>query len=624
MSERVASAEVHRRELVTLDDFNGTNLEAPLEGDGRVSTQHLSHVYFMASTKAEKSGAQEVARVYHLLAQLCRIHLRPEDRASPWSASMAMGEWRSPIPADFKGDQNTVLCAIIPNIENPGLRARIADVVWTNERQLVEMANTAVDAYHLCAKGLLEGRLKPYPDSDIVGFEALSYLQRGLRISYQTRKKDARGRAALHDGLVSLLHQLYELAKQQSAHILFLRTAELALDYRLLESAVVAPDSELVAATGSQDVPLAAKTVWDLGARLYEEMKNNEGLHRCKVASVGQTLAMRKQVAGSAGAEAHWIQEALLELRHVDGLEDLERELTIDLRRLQKEILKGIGRFQFPLDLTEVRNSVTERFSEMSFPDALREFGLLSISPSLQVLKEEALGKLRSSPIQGMWGTGHLDREGKLIAKSAAPDNADEQDDGWLRSQLLSGEDLRWQLKISGYIAPARMIIHDRFHIEERHISPIVEHSPFVPRFQKPIVTLGLTRYMQGDLMSATHLLISQIEPCLRHLLKVAGHDPVGRKDNGTEEDFDLNQMFSRRRPQLENIFGEDWLFELDLLFGQRPGLSLRNDLCHGQISASACFQPAVQYGCWMMYRLCMIFLLSKWERIAADIEAVG
>jgi hypothetical protein len=188
----------------------------------------------------------------------------------------------------------------------------------------------------------------------------------------------------------------------------------------------------------------------------------------------------------------------------------------------------------------------------------------------------------------------------------------------------LSGEDLRWQLKISGYIAPARMIIHDRFHIEERHISPIVEHSPFVPRFQKPIVTLGLTRYMQGDLMSATHLLISQIEPCLRHLLKVAGHDPVGRKDNGTEEDFDLNQMFSRRRPQLENIFGEDWLFELDLLFGQRPGLSLRNDLCHGQISASACFQPAVQYGCWMMYRLCMIFLLSKWERIAADIEAVG
>jgi hypothetical protein len=146
--------------------------------------------------------------------------------------------------------------------------------------------------------------------------------------------------------------------------------------------------------------------------------------------------------------------------------------------------------------------------------------------------------------------------------------------------------------------------------------------SPFVPQSQAPIIILGLTRYFQGDFMSATHLLISQLEPCLRHILKLNGHDPVRRFDDGTEEDSDLNALIGKMRPELERIFGVDWVYELDLLFAGRPGPSLRNELSHGQLSAAACFHPNVAYGCWMMYRLCMIFLLPQWDQIAPDLQA--
>ena len=80
--------------------------------------------------------------------------------------------------------------------------------------------------------------------------------------------------------------------------------------------------------------------------------------------------------------------------------------------------------------------------------------------------------------------------------------------------------------------------------------------------------------------------------------------------------------MFVRMRPDLERTFGVDWVYELDLLFAGRPGPSLRNELSHGHLSAAACFHPNFVYGCWMMYRLCMVPLLPQWDQIATDLQA--
>jgi hypothetical protein len=173
-----------------------------------------------------------------------------------------------------------------------------------------------------------------------------------------------------------------------------------------------------------------------------------------------------------------------------------------------------------------------------------------------------------------------------------------------------------------GVIESARLTMHTHFLIEERHIEPLVSHSPFVPRSQVPLVALGMARFFQGDLMSAAHLLIPQLEPCLRHILKMNGHDPVRQHDDGTEEEYDINAMFMRMRPELTTIFGENLVYEMDLLFVGRPGPSLRNALSRGQISAGACFHPDMVYGCWLIYRLCMVFLLRHWDQLAPELEA--
>ena len=64
--------------------------------------------------------------------------------------------------------------------------------------------------------------------------------------------------------------------------------------------------------------PMGVKKAWDLAARLHENLGDKEARQRCLKAAVDQTLAMRDQVKGSAAAEAGWINDALLQLRHID------------------------------------------------------------------------------------------------------------------------------------------------------------------------------------------------------------------------------------------------------------------------------------------------------------------
>lgn len=610
--------------IVTVAEFDAVDFEAVLPDASKVDPYHLNRQFWSIAAEAKTKGQLSAARVFSLLASVCSIHLRPDDRADPWGPMLVLTDnRRSPIPSDFKGEQSTAFLAIIGRIKNPGLRARLADIAWTNDRKAAgSAAAIAVAAYQECANGLLAGTFKPSLQDAKVSIEVLNYVQRALAIAQATTKKDSKGRALFGDSLKATVQNLYAAAKGDKKYVVFLRTAELMLYYELAEAAAVAEDCEALAATNSNDFVMPIKSLWTLAADLHRQANDKEAEQRCRLASVQQTLAMRKQVS-SSGAEAHWVQRALLELRHIEGQDDLEDSLLLELRRLQRESTREVSTFSFDIDVKEPREKIEARFEKLTLAEAMRDFAILANSKPIPELRKEALELLRKHPLQAMMAIGHIDQDGKSIAHSPGAETEGEQSEEWFRAQDLRSEAIRQQFSIAGWIEPARRIIHGRFLIEERHLEPIVMRSPFVPPSQAPVVLLGLTRYFQGDFISAAHLLISQLEPCLRYVLKQKGHDPVQLRDDGTEEEYDLNKMFTRMRPELVGIFGADWVYELDLLFVGRPGPSLRNELSHGHISAGACLHYSVLYGCWMMHRLCTACLLPYWDRITPELAAL-
>jgi hypothetical protein len=599
------------RALVTPADFDTVDFEAPIRSLDICDPQDFSTAYEQAFGAARKAGDEPAQVVYRLLYHLCSIMLHVSDSANVWGPFGSGPNGRTAIPEDFRGEQTATFAAIVPRIVNPGLRARIADIAWSNNRRDGASAAAAIEAYCESVEGLLSGQWKTRYDRNPTA-AALPFVQRALQIANATTKRTKRPAR-----LLTMFESIYNATRDPPDIATFTSLADLALAFGLRQPNAVAP--ELEAAAGAISIgtyPMAVKRAWDLAARLYNNLGDKDARRRCLIGAVEQTLAMRNDVKGSAGAEASWVMDALQQLRHIDGMEDRERELEIELRRLQKASLKQMGSFEFDLKIGDTPQKVAEHFAALSLSDSLKQFALLDHSRDPAKLRAEALEVAKASPLMAMMPWVHVDDEGRTTSRSAGAPFDGEPDETWFRRMIGESERIRRARIVSAAIDPARVAIHARFGIAERHFNAIVGLSGFVPDEQKPILALGFVRFFQGDFMSATHLLIPQLEAALRHLLKKNGHDPGKRRDDATEEDLSLSGLFLRFRPDLDKILTPALASEIDLLFNARPGPALRHELAHGQISAGACFHPDVYYANWLIYRLACLLILPGWDAV--------
>lgn len=494
-----------------------------------------------------------------------------------------------------------------PSLAHSGLRARLADLAWTNDRKLGASAALAIDSYCECAERLVDGRsLPPFNMPGLAAHEALQYVERALVLGFVTRRKHVQP-----ERTVAALKAVYAIARDRNEVGIFVRAAELGIGYDLLEPAAVAIDAETVAdRMGPGSYALAAKAALDLAAQLHEQSNDAKSRRRCQLKAIEHILAMRGQVSGP-GAEAHWIQTALFALRHVRSAEARRREL----RDLQEDSLGEMGQFSVPLDVGDERDRVLRGFDAMDLSRALRELACLSRSRPIGELRRDAL---KSLPLSTMMGGSYLDADGKSAAQVAAAPTVEEHDDEWFKATINKHEGIRRHIIVVGRFEPARLSIASRFAISERHLLPIVQHSPFVREDQAGLMSLGFTRLIQGDYRSAVHLLVPQLEPSLRYVLRLAGHDLAIEFDDMTEENVGLTALLGRLRPQLEECIPAEVMLEVELLFHHRPGLALRHAVSHGLLGTGGSFSIDAIYACWLLYQLTCAPLLADWDQILA------
>src|ERR1700694_640154 len=139
--------------LVPLADFEACPLEAPITGLKQVDMASISLAYQQASATTPPPCKE----VFRLLAEITGIHLNPAERGGIWRPGLSFDNRRSMIPSDIRGEQSDVLEEVLPRIEHPVLRARVADIVWTNDMRKGGVAKTAINAYCDCVDGLVDG-----------------------------------------------------------------------------------------------------------------------------------------------------------------------------------------------------------------------------------------------------------------------------------------------------------------------------------------------------------------------------------------------------------------------------------------------------------------------------------
>jgi hypothetical protein len=611
------SNEDEGRRVVTLAEFQGCSLEQPIANVKQISSFAISMAFGQASATAQPPCKD----VYGLLAQITGIHLTPSDRAKIWVPGLQMSSGRSMLPSDIRGEQSDVLETVLPAIRHPALRARVADVVWTNDLRKGAVAKVAIEAYCECIEGLMSGALKaahPVGGRDLVDAQVPAH--RALQIASNVKKK----KSPLPDRLVSVLKALYRQALQEAQPVIFSRFAQLCVDYKLIEPKDAAPDLEAIGAASHKDVPpIAIQMALDYAGALYGRVGDQAGEERCKMGAVRQMLRMRDECA-QAGAKASWVMDALMRLRRIktDDAAALEEELEAELRRLQRASLREMGSFSVDIQVPAERERILNLFAPMDFSTALKSFAWLAVSPMVDDLKAEALKQGEENPLSGMMAVKHLDNEGRTVVNtSGASLGSEKPAEDWFVHMIAQSESYRRAIVVANRIAPVRVTI------EERHFAPIVFQSPFVSQLQGSLYALGFTRFFQGDFASAGYLLIPQLEPSLRHILKAHGADPTKRRDDATEEDRSLDAIIVNHRAELVEMLGEPLLEELNRIFNVQPGPTLRHDVAHGQMSVGACYSADVIYACWLLYRVCCLPLMEKWDewvRPALAVEEPG
>jgi hypothetical protein len=83
-----------------------------------------------------------------LLADACSMMLRPASRNEPFKPFGVIDGKRSALPEDFQESDVVLFSQIIEEIDNPWLKARLADLVWLLQRPSdPKFARLAIDSY---------------------------------------------------------------------------------------------------------------------------------------------------------------------------------------------------------------------------------------------------------------------------------------------------------------------------------------------------------------------------------------------------------------------------------------------------------------------------------------------
>lgn len=610
--------ETDARLRASANDFAQVDWAAPLRGARKVFCQDLADIYRRLLPAGEDVLATPTGRVHRLLFELCGIALRPGERGDLWAARIVLVEQgRSNIPQDYSAEQWAVVADVASRTDNPGLRARLADLVWSMDRRNRPMADLAVSAYCDVIAGRLDGLYDAsLSETAAVGFEDIGIATRALQISAGTQKGKSPAERPRAEAL-----RLYESAKAARDFVAFKEIARVALSFDLLAPDVVGADAEAVGVGAMPDgYDMAVQGLWRFAAEAYRRAHLPDEARRCQLRAVDFTLA-RARMASSGFVASHHLRTAIGEMRAISGTHAARVDLERELRERQRE---AVGEFETEgsrFDVTDMAEAAMNEFRGLGLSAALRDFAVLERVKSVAVQEAEARQALRNFPLSGLFGTRHLDTDGKIIADGPAGGLGCEPDAETLGAKIRDNAALQRNIVASGVIGPVRAMIGSIFDITEQDLWPIVTVSPFVPPDHAALFALGFTRFFQGDLMSAAHLLIPQIEPALRHLLRNAGEEPSLLQSDLIQEDRSLSVMLTQDRALLEAVLGARLTATVDQIFNLKPP-GLRHALAHGLVDSGGCFGSDAIYAMWFLYQLTCLPLVDAWpETIAPNLR---
>ncbi|MEH1837816.1 MAG: DUF4209 domain-containing protein [Nostoc sp.] len=583
---------------LTKEDFINSRWQDVINSSERKECSAYNRVFWNKAREAKEAGNVREQYVFEILAFITDAAIKPESTE----------EFFAKVFQNLTDEHLNFLTEIAPEVSNPELQARIADILWVKKGNY-QMSRLAVTAYLQSAAELED------PEKWSRCFERIERaLRLARKINYQPEL------------VVAHIEAVLNRYNGEDPLWLSVKLMKLLQEYKLGNPTKYAALAEKAAiiAESSQDWD-KARNYWEIKAEWHRIDKNAEQTHAARmlaaetyVKEAKDSLTKHPQPYSKASDDLQKALEAF-EILKSQGTEEGKaaakaryEEVRKLLPEYQKQSLNELitvsSQFNISAEVELARTYVKGK----KFQDAIFALVLLGIPPKVSYLQQS----VEKTPLLFQFMPITIMNEmSKVVARQSS--NSDEAEKA-IRFEMYRNAVLYHKLYAQAYIEPARDQINLEHSVEVKDLFPFVSNNLFVPPGREYQFAKGLYAGLIGDFFTSTHILIPQIENSIRYLLRRQGALPSKIDINkGIEDERDLNTtLFPRNYPQINSIFDEDTLFDLQGLLIERFGSNLRNRMAHGLINDSEFNSPIMSYFWWVTLRLCCLPMLKHEQQV--------
>lgn len=539
-----------------------------------------------------------------LISAACSMRLRPENSQSPFVPNFVLQEQRGVIESDFSKESLQAIAQFSYEIMVPELKARLADIAWVTKSGSIKHAYLAIDAYIESAKQLLI--------TQATWVDVIERVERALRLSCIFRGNSQRPDlfAKISDFIISEVDSKRLIDPPfYTSHLL-----KLACECGVGEKAWILSAAEEIAQNSfTKGDYRTSINAWQIA--LYSVNSQQEKEKQWEIwKKISNCHIKESERQDGSIIAASCLLKAIDALAKVPNTRKDRLELYEVMRDYQVDSLHELSEFSSPpQDISEIVSHAIAQVQGRDFFDMLFRLGVLVSQPTnMKQLKEDAVKEMQNS-FAWIFGGTHIDHDGMTVATVPAGIGIEDGENGvniW--SVMMRNIRVDHQLAVRGQILPAIDEIMTQYTTSDRALSTLFKDHPFIPPEHEYYFIKGITFGLQGDFLSASHILIPQIENSLRYIARINGEEPTRLHGDGSQERSSLKVLLEHE--VIIKAFGVDIVGNMQALLIDKIYGDLRNQMSHGYVPAHHFLSDAPKYMWWLVLHFLMVPFGSHWK----------
>jgi hypothetical protein len=492
-------------------------------------------------------------------------------------------------------------------VDNPRLKARLADLVWLKQKpRVVEYALAAIDAYRMIPlrkETWLHDSKECWQRA--IGIARMLKTAAGDRLKEMKEKVFAAFTAATNDdGFLSLW--LADLLRE---------------NYLGEESALtIAIKLETIAKESLSEFYFNHEREYYSAASDWYRLAKDEAKTIEMTVLIAESWA-KETVARSGPNHPSYMLASISAEKAIQIFRSIPRALrqsyNVDkkLEELGKLLAEaGVGAVEQMgvistpgLDISAIVQNARGAVQGKDLMEAMKSFANINPGVNAEELRKGAIELIRDHPLQAIFPATTFSADGRVIAKKPSMNLGIEdsvENDAVIHAQMIQNYEIHVGITVQGSIVPALEVLLMEHRLREGDFVGLASQSPIIPLGRDRLFGKALFAGYDRDYASAIHLLSPQIEHMVRFHLKQRGVKTTSLDVNGIENEIGLSGLMEK--PETVQVFGKDLCFEISALFCDSLGPNLRNQIAHGLLDYRDCQSTFTIYAWW--YGLKLVF----------------